>query len=166
MGSARSLVSRFFLWSYLNVCGNKYEVGTVALYKAESLWTGISRLVMEELASYHATSQAKLTKEQTEFAFDALIPFIKAIFQKHLKADEVAQSGQVLQAIMAPVCAFADNVAQDLSNEKHLKTLCSFMMSYSAATHGAVSPTIVRKISDKLQHYQDGNVLESAAVAK
>jgi hypothetical protein len=149
------------MWVYLNVSGNKYEVGTADLYKSKHMWDAFKLLVNAELATYGAN----MSDDQQEFAFVALIPCIKSVIKTHFNPEDYPYSVQVLQEILDPICQFSERVVDELGDHNYIKTMCSFMMALTAALKGAVPAHVMRHLSDKVRSKEAG-IAASPAQAK
>ena len=95
---------KFLLNVYLTNSGEAKEGDGKSLYKHPELWQSIQILVKQELATYYRDS-SRITEEQIEFVFDALLPFIENVLENHFDAAGYPPSVDIL--IDVAVCVFA-----------------------------------------------------------
>jgi hypothetical protein len=149
---------RFFVNVYLNVGGNKYEIGTDGLYKNESLWQSLSKMATQ-LPAIVGDGRDLSPEQQTlrdEFMFDGFLPMIKHLLRNHYNPADYPASKQLLRAAFTPVCTFAEKELPNLSHHSHLKVLFSTLVTLNNALRHAVPITLLTQISDKLKAYDAG----------
>lgn len=137
---------RFFLWVYINTREVSLELVKADLQTNSALWGSLSTMLNDD----SLFKAGALSAEQSNFIFEAFLPFVTKLIQTHYNADICREAKASVTLLASVMSRFADKHLNRIGDHATLKTLCNCILTLVNMAPGTISQAVVDRVGASL----------------